>query len=723
MHKLFLLLFLAVCFVDAKQTRYSLYAPTLYTEGDLVIAEGGVVIYNGGSTFSASKIIYDQKNQILELFDDVYVSYKDGQHSQTDHIKLDLKSKKFDGEELFLYDELSGLWIKSNRAKSSKRRYILRDSQISSCDVSDPDWQFKFSKGVYYPDREFVSLTHARFYAGKIPLLYFPWLAFPTNDKRESGLLRPFVGFESSENLLFVQPIYIAPRKNWDIELDPQIRLGRGVGLYSTLRFVDTNHSKGSVRYGFFKEKKGYAKEHNLKNDTHSGFEVKYENSSVISDYFDSSYKDGLLIDFTGLNDIDYINLKHDGNLAVNKLVTSKINYTNSNEVNYFGLYAKYFIDTEKLNNDDTLQTLPSFQYHKFLSEIKDSGFLYSVDLKFKNSYTKVGLRARQSEISLPLIYNKTFFDDFINFSASENLYYSRVNYFEENSSISDANYFSNYHRLSLSSDLTKKYSINTHNIQLGISYIIPSFDKKSGYFADFIPFNLEKKSLQLRFNEYLYDDAGFGFLTHRIRQNIYLEDKENTLDDLENELIYRFNKDFYVSNTLIYSHEYDKLKKIQSGLYYRDKLNMFKFNHTYQKAPNLDTINFVSTNISRKVDRRYEIFAGVDYDFEDSFTKEWRFGWQMKKRCWDYQLRYKQSITPSLTSGGTRSITRRGVYLFVRLANIGATEIKTVKEYSLGNDIDGYDLDEDKDKEESRELDENRDIQKYDDNISKEGL
>ncbi len=682
---LFLILFIINSIdADVQKLKYSLYAPTVYTQGNIVVAQGGVVIYNKESTLSAKKIIYDQKEETLELFDDVYVSLNGEQQIKNDYLKIDLKNKNFEGKKLFLYDELSDLWIKSDYAKSNEKRYILRDSQLSSCSVLNPDWQFKFEKGVYYPKKEFVSLTHPRFYAGDIPLLYLPWIAFPTNDTRQTGLLRPFLGFESSENLLLVQPIFIAPRENWDLELDPQIRLDRGVGLYATLRFVDTKYSFGSIKYGFFNEKKSYENKHNLKNSTHKGFELKYQNFSLASDLIGKKYKDGLLIDITGLNDIDYINSKHDSSLAVNKLVTSKINYFNANEKQYFGLYAKYFIDTEKLNNDDTLQTLPSLQYHKFTKELPVGNFLYSVDLKYKNSYRKDGLRATQSELSFPFTYNRTFFNDFLNFSASENLYYSRVNYMDANASIKDANYFSNYHKLSISSDLSKKYENYIHNMQLSASYIIPSFDKKNGYFADFIPFNIEKKSMQLRFNEYLYDSKGFGFLTHRIRQNIYLEDKLNTLDDLENEFIYKFSNDFFVRNTLVYSHEHDKLKKIQSGLFYRDNLNMFKFDHTFQEAPNLDKINFLSTDYSRKVSNRYEMFAGVDYDFDEDFTKEWRVGWRMKKKCWDYQIRYKHSVTPNLTSGGTRSITRRGIYLFVKLANIGATEIKTEKDYEL---------------------------------------
>ncbi len=664
---------------------YELYAPKVYTDGDNVIAEGGVVIYNKESSFSAQKIIYNQKSAILELIGDVYVNHEGRLQTKNDYLKIKLKEDSFCADKLFLYDSISDLWIRSGYTTSNDKKYKLKDASISSCDVKNPDWQFRFKRGLYNSQKDYVVLHHAKFYLKSVPVFYLPWFAFPTNTTRESGLLRPYLGFENSENLLFVQPIFIAPYKNWDIQLNPQFRLDRGMGIYSTLRFVDSYHSKGSVTYGVFREKDAYAKKYNLKNSTHQGVEIKYQNSALLSKFLKKGkYKDALLIDYTNLNDIDFINLKHDSDLAVNKLVTSKLNYYITDEDHYAGIYAKYFIDTEKLNNDDTLQTLPSIQYHKFTQNLQFENFLYSVDYKFKNNYRKSGLRAKQHEVSLPITFNKTFFDGFMNFSISENLYYSLINYSQTKYISKNADYFSNYHNISLNSDLSKKYDKYIHNMQLGLSYILPSFDRKNGYFADFIPFNLEQKSVRLKFNEYFYDLNGFDFLTHRVEQKIYFENESNTFDDLENELIYKFSKDFYIRNTLIYSHEHNKLKKIQSGLYYNDTHNNIRVDHTFVEAPQLDKINFLTAEVSRKIDRRYSLSAGIDYDFNDDFTKEWRLGWSMKKNCWDYQVRYKESVTPSLTSGGTKSITRRGIYLYVRLANIGGVELKSEKDFAL---------------------------------------
>ena len=59
-------------------------------------------------------------------------------------------------------------------------------------------------------------------------------------------------------------------------------------------------------------------------------------------------------------------------------------------------------------------------------------------------------------------------------------------------------------------------------------------------------------------------------------------------------------------------------------------------------------------------------------------------FGWKMKKRCWSYDIAYKERVTPSLTSTGAESFTKRGVYLTLRLLPIGGISYRYEKEQSV---------------------------------------
>ena len=146
-------------------------------------------------------------------------------------------------------------------------------------------------------------------------------------------------------------------------------------------------------------------------------------------------------IDATKLNDIDYLNLKGKDD-DYDSLVTSKFNYFIANDDHYFGAYAKYYIDTEKIGskneNKDTLQELPSLQYHKFTDDIVLPNILYSIDLQSHRYDRKIGVRATQYEFTLPASVHVPLFDDSLTFSFYEYLYASRINYENKINSFDD---------------------------------------------------------------------------------------------------------------------------------------------------------------------------------------------------------------------------------------------------------------------------------------------
>ncbi len=689
---LVLLFLLTFVHAQALTKEYELLAKNIHTEKETIIAEGDVVIYSKEYSFRADKTRYHRDSGNLDLWGNVDIFLRQKLLIKIDQTTFNLKTKTFKGDNLFAYDLDSHMWFNTASTDHNASKYNLKDTIISSCERSNPDWKIKFSTGIYDSKKEYVSIYNPTFYAGNIPLLYLPWFAFSVNNKRKSGFLKPIIGFESSENLFFVQPYYIANEDNWDLEIDPQIRLNRGVGLYSTLRFVDSDHSFGAINTGLFKENKAYFEANNLENRSHFGMEVTYQNSALLTSALKNHrYHDGLMIDATYLNDIDYHNLDHKKDWAESKLVTSRANYVFYRDEDFLGIYGKYFIDTEKTSNADTLQTLPSIQYHRFLKAIGIPNILYAMDYKYKNNYRSVGLNARQHEIAIPITFNKSLFGDYLHFAISENFYYSRVHYSEGNVTTVNADYFSNYHKLSLNSDLTREGGDYIHNMQADMSMILPSFEHKSGYFADFLPFNLETKSLAVKVNQYFYTLDGFDFFIHRFRQVFYDDAAFYKYGDLENQMIYKFSPDFYIYNTLFFSHKYDRIKKLQTGLHYHNKQYALNLNHTYENKVDDKNTNFITADFNSKIDANYDIFASFDYDIEDNFAKEWSLGWSMKKRCWDYRFRYKESITPSLTSAGTESLVKRGVLLFVRFSPFGGMSYKYNQESTLDlNNLEG---------------------------------
>ncbi len=151
----------------------------------------------------------------------------------------------------------------------------------------------------------------------------------------------------------------------------------------------------------------------NLKNQTHYGIELKYSRDDLIKSLLSDNFQEGLWIDATYLNDVDYLNLGSRDYRDLNSLVTSKINYFLADENNFYGAYARYYIDTSKLSNNTTLQEYPSFQYHRFLNNLFDERLRYSFDASFHNFYRPAGSYANELNLDLPISYHNAFLETF----------------------------------------------------------------------------------------------------------------------------------------------------------------------------------------------------------------------------------------------------------------------------------------------------------------------
>ena len=71
-----------------------------------------------------------------------------------------------------------------------------------------------------------------------IPIIYLPYLSFPTTDQRKTGLLPPNLGLSSKRGLEISLPYYWNLSPNIDLTTTPTLMAKRGVQLSTELRFL-----------------------------------------------------------------------------------------------------------------------------------------------------------------------------------------------------------------------------------------------------------------------------------------------------------------------------------------------------------------------------------------------------------------------------------------------------------------------------------------------------
>ena len=691
------------------------------SKDNIVKASGEVTVVYKDYFLSAKEAIYDRNSGILELFRNIRATQGSSYKLLGDYAKLNISKKEREFKPFFMLENKSKVWISADEGCALNKDFEIDSGVMSGCDPNDPLWKIHFSSSTYNSDDMWLNIYNARIFIYDIPVLYTPYIGHSLDTRRRTGLLVPAFGTSDTEGFYYEQPIYIAEQNWWDLELKPQIRTTRGSGIYSKFRFVDSKISKGELTTGYFKEKDGYFKSNNLANDTHYGYNFLYDNSDVINQWLGTNFsgQSGLYMDINSMNDVDYINLSTNDTTsnATSTQVLSRVNLFYNTDNNYFGAYFKYYQDLTKVNNEDTLQQLPTFQYHRYLETLFDDHLMYNLDVQSNNIYREVGKHVTQTNASLPITLQGSFFDEYLNLSYKANLQgqYSKFSGREEvKSGDYDNGYFGrNYHVLSASSQLSRAFDNYTHVVGFGSSYTFGESDAKSGFYEDYELFcsdannkntpqcefyNVSSITEEAKFDftQYLYDLAGSQILYHRLAQNISYEDAQNRFGELESELDYQIVSGIKLYNNMFYNHDQSKFSKIYNQLTLSSGGFRVSFSHLYKDTFLKQTptytpyTSYITSSASYTYNKHYSYNATYNYDVENSLKKSFGIGFMYKKRCWNFGLQYLENNRPVLTNSGSTSVYDRYLYFTIMLKPLMNSSSGPLFDYRLPETTQG---------------------------------
>jgi LPS-assembly protein len=689
MYKYFSFFLLSVSLLATTNIPVEVNAYDINSSGDIIEASNGIEVIYQDSIIRANRVIYNKKTKKLKLIGDVEMIGYNATKEQAKEIDIDLNSTQVEFKKLFLTTD-NDIWIASKKAKKQNDIYTTGASVLSSCDISNPIWKLAFDESKYDKSKEYIELYDTTMYFMDVPVFYSPYLAFTTNNQRKSGFLFPLFGYGGDDGFIYEQPIFWAIAPNMDLEFNPQIRTKRSYGGYSTFRFVDSAYSQGGIRAGYYKDKSSYHSE-NSEDDSHYGVEFRYDSSKVFSKYLDG-YSDGLYINAIYLNDIDYLNLQKTSfsDFGQSALQESTLNYYIQNNDYYVGINAKYFIDTrEDVDDDTTLQILPSIQLHKYLDEIFFKNLTYSIDMHMDNYYRKEGVNLKQVRFEIPIEYTLSLFDDFLGISFSENIYYSKYFFSNGDFSYDRFRYVSNLHKIKLFSDLSKRYSGFVHVLQPSVLFMTPGFESQepisSSEFSDdqqaLFDVGLPQKHYELALNQYIYNNTMDLIFSHRVYQMYYAEKtlvRPYRWADLHNEITYNI-KHWQLYNDLAYSYHYSKIRESSSYIRYKDEILSFEISHIYrdilgdEENINLEAANELGVAFDYIYNEHWDFNGALTYNIDESSSKQWRVGFRYKEDCWNFSFAIKQEIIPRPNGSDTQN-SFNILMNFVPFAEVGAS-------------------------------------------------
>ena len=129
------------------------------------------------------------------------------------------------------------------QAKKLKRKgdtTTISSGTYTSCSPSDwPIWRLRTQKMKLNASSGWGSAQNARLEVFRVPVLYFPYLHFPIDDRRKTGLLFPTISSSDLGGIDTSLPLYLNLAPNYDATITPRYISRRGTLYQGEFRYMN----------------------------------------------------------------------------------------------------------------------------------------------------------------------------------------------------------------------------------------------------------------------------------------------------------------------------------------------------------------------------------------------------------------------------------------------------------------------------------------------------
>jgi LPS-assembly protein len=128
-----------------------------------------------------------------------------------------------------------------------KGHYRVIHGTMTSCRLPKPDWrilshEIALNKGV-------ASAAGARFEFFHVPLFYLPYVTHPVTADRQSGILLPYVGNDTTKGFIFGEGFYLTLGRSADLTMATQFYSKRGWAPNGMFRYRGRGQNFGNFHF------------------------------------------------------------------------------------------------------------------------------------------------------------------------------------------------------------------------------------------------------------------------------------------------------------------------------------------------------------------------------------------------------------------------------------------------------------------------------------------
>ncbi|MDX1676536.1 LPS-assembly protein LptD [Arsukibacterium sp.] len=561
----------------------------------------------------------------------------------------------------------------AERLQASPAQVRLDQALFTTCPRQDDSWALHASDIKINEGEGWGSASNAIFRIKDIPVLYLPYLTFPVNDQRKTGLLLPKIGSSQLLGLDFELPYYVNLAENYDLTLTPRYMSKRGTQLKSEFRYLTPAH-QGILQLEYL----------GSDNEKPENFGSRYLSHLSHRSDFTSNWRGH--IDFTDVSDDAY-------------LTELGSDYTNQSDTQLYreatlAYYGENIDSTIRLQGFEILGNFA--EAYKALPEIELSSakpmpvfspleFIWQASYAhFKNDNAVINSANRlhlQPTLRLP------FVTPALEFTAEASMLYT---YYQQQSDLAEANIDTSvqralpkirlYSRLNLEReyDWFGEAALQTFEPQIQYLYIpyrqqnnIGLYDTtrlqddyhglfRQNRFSSIDRIN-EANQLTVGWTTRFYDNIDNELFRFSLGQIFFLEDPVETADNLTDnqtatdsvlasEMIWHWYSKWVFSAAAQYDTDGQQIVKSNASLDYRGGENtLLQLNHRYSRAVSGLEIQQLGVLGTVPLVKNWQLVASYYRDVTNHRMIDANFGLQYESCCWAVRLVARRYIVANL--------------------------------------------------------------------------
>ena len=231
---------------------------------------GSVRLRLGEREFVSEALQYDDRNRRV-------LASRPSQFRNSDYL-ITAETASFDlNTEIGVFEQAHFTLLQRGARGSAEQVQLSREGQAElqqvyypSCSPKDETWKITASRLDLDRDEGLGTARNATIRFGGVPVLYVPYMQFPIDDRRRTGLLFPSLGSDTRTGVDFSWPVYLNLNPRYDAIFTPRFMSDRGTQAGLSGRYL-LARGTGRAKFEYLADDQQYGGSRGLSEFHHEG--------------------------------------------------------------------------------------------------------------------------------------------------------------------------------------------------------------------------------------------------------------------------------------------------------------------------------------------------------------------------------------------------------------------------------------------------------------------